>query len=148
MVLVDSGKDRKPWVNHIHSPWWSCLEHSVDACTVIRCGSIISELQLALVIQHGLNHFPMKMFRWLTQKNLYTAADLGWSLKLLCLCLCCPARMPEQAELKNEGLSGSLTPPGPAPSFLLCQEKQKYIAPTNSLTEKKVCVWGGTTEIL
>lgn len=76
IVLIAPGKDREAWVNHVHPPWWSCLGHAVFACTVIRHGSILSELQLARVIQHGLHNFPMKIFRWLTYKTLHTAADL------------------------------------------------------------------------
>lgn len=94
----------------------------------------LSELQLARVIQHGLHNFPMKMFQWLTHKPLPAAADLLPSPELgLKLFLCCPAVMPGQAELKNEGLSGSLTPPGLLLLFFFAKKNKNKFSPTNSL---------------
>lgn len=124
IVLIAPGKDREAWVNHVHPPWWSCLGHAVFACTIIRHGSIFKWTTVgtgnpAWITQ--LSHENLQVTHLQTPSYWCWPTPLTWAG--VSSCCGCPAVMPGRAELKNEGLSGSLTPPGPALSLLLCQEK-------------------------
>lgn len=130
-VLIASGMDREAWVNDVHPLCWSPSGHSVCACTVIRCGSLLTVGTGISAWFTQLSLENTQVAHWQEPSHCYWPIPITWAgVSGCCGCLCCPAVMPG---LKNEGLSGSLTPPGPAPSFLSLPRKIKYIPHTKSL---------------